>query len=89
MMGPVRAAGLLLSALLTAALQTEGSVMGLRDAVQPLAARYDAEDEDCRYFTLKAWDYIGSEEAAAAVAAKGGRDPDAAPRRLAARIRGS
>ena len=58
------------------------------DAVQPLADRYDGEDEDARFFILKAWDYLGGEEARALIARKGPKDPDVACRALADRLKG-
>jgi hypothetical protein len=60
--------------------------LGSPVAVQPLAARYDGEDEDCRFFILKVWDYVGGEEAAALVTQKGPRDKDPASRALAGRL---
>lgn len=60
--------------------------LGSAEAIEPLAARYEREDEDCRFFTLKAWDYIGGTAAAELAAAKGNRDEDNAARKLAARI---
>ena len=62
--------------------------LGSEDAVRPLADRYDGEDEDCRFFTLKAWDYIGSEEARALIARKGPADKDKACQALAGRLKG-
>jgi hypothetical protein len=62
--------------------------LGSADAVQPLADRYDGEDEDCRFFILKVWDYLGSEEARALIARKGPQDKDVACRSLAARLKG-
>jgi hypothetical protein len=62
--------------------------LGSAQAVQPLAARYDAEDEDCRFFILKAWDAIGGEEARSLIAGKGPKDEDVACRALAKRLAG-
>ena len=62
--------------------------LGSEAAVQPLTARYDAEDEDCRFFILKAWDAIGGEEARGLIAGKGAKDEDAACRALARRLAG-
>lgn len=62
--------------------------LGAAEAVQPLAERYAREDEDNRLFTLKAWDYIGGEEARSLIAQHGGKDKDAACRALAVRLRG-
>lgn len=61
--------------------------LGSAEVVQPLAARYDGEDEDCRFFILKAWDYLGSEEARALIARKGPKDEDVACRSLAERLK--
>lgn len=63
--------------------------LGSGDAVQPLAGRYDGEDEDCRFFILKAWDYIGGEEARALIARKAPKDKDVACRSLAERLKGA
>lgn len=59
--------------------------LGRTDAVRPLAERYDKEDEDCRYFTLKAWDYIGGDEARALIRQKGLKDQDRPAQSLASR----
>jgi len=61
--------------------------LGSADAVEPMAQRYDGEDEDCRFFILKAWDYIGGEEARALIARKGPKDEDVACRALAERLK--
>lgn len=60
--------------------------IGSADAVQSLAERYATEDEDCRWYTLKAMDYIGGAEALALVKGQGVKDTDGGPRRLAQRI---
>jgi HEAT repeat protein len=60
--------------------------LGSPAALEPLASRYDGEDEDCRFYTLKAFDYIGGERAASLVREKGGKDEDNACRSLAARL---
>jgi hypothetical protein len=60
--------------------------VGAREAVEPLAARYATEDEDCRWYILKAMDYIGGESALALVKGQGIKDKDGGPRRLAQRI---
>jgi len=60
--------------------------LGSGDAVRPLADRYDKEDEDCRFFTLKVWDYTGGDEARALIAQKGPKDEDVACRALAGRL---
>lgn len=62
--------------------------LGSADALQPLAGRYDGEDEDCRFFILKAWDYLGTEEARALIARKGPQDKDVACRSFAERLKG-
>lgn len=58
-------------------------------AVAPLSSRYGTEDEDCRWYTLKAMDYIGGETAMALVRDQGLKDEDGGPRRLAERITGT
>ena len=63
--------------------------LGSPDAVPVLASRYNTEDEDCRWYTLKAMDYIGGEAAMALVKSQGIKDKDGGPRRLAHRIAGS
>lgn len=63
--------------------------LGAADAVQPLAQRYAGEDEDCRFFIFKAWDYIGGEEAPSLIVRNGPKDEDKACRSLAARLRAS
>ncbi len=60
--------------------------LGAESAVEPLAARYDTEDEDCRFAILKALDYIGGEGAVALIKTKGVNDRDDACRSLAARL---
>jgi hypothetical protein len=60
--------------------------LGSPDAVEPLAARYAGEDEDCRFFILKAWDAIGGEAARTLIASRGTNDEDVACRALAARL---
>ena len=60
--------------------------LGSPEAVSLLASRYPAEDEDCRWYTLKAMDYIGGEPALALVRDRGTRDKDGGPRRIAERI---
>jgi hypothetical protein len=59
------------------------------DAVAALAKRYASEDEDCRWYILKAMDYTGGLEAERFVSSQGAKDKDANPRRLAARITAS
>jgi hypothetical protein len=60
--------------------------LGSSDAVAVLSGRYATEDEDCRWYTLKAMDYIGGPEAERLVNTLGLRDKDTGPKRLAARI---
>jgi hypothetical protein len=60
--------------------------LGAADAVPALAGRYATEDEDCRWYTLKAMDYIGGDAALALVRDQGLKDKDGGPRRLAERI---
>lgn len=60
--------------------------LGSPVALETLAARYADEDEDCRFYTLKAFDYIGGERAAALVREKGLGDEDAGCRSLAERL---
>jgi hypothetical protein len=62
-------------------------LLGAPEAVEPLVGRYAAEDEDCRWFTLKALAAIGGDRANAALEEKGGKDERAACRRLAERAR--
>lgn len=52
------------------------------EAFESLSARYADEDEDCRYFILKAMEYIGSEETRGFVRERGTEDDDLACRRL-------
>lgn len=60
-----------------------------QEAVPLLAQRLTAEDEDCRWFTIKAMDYIGGDVAAGVVKGAGVKDKDGGPRRLAERIAGA
>ena len=62
--------------------------LGTTDAVPVLTKRYATEDEDCRWYTLKALDYIGGTEAEAHVKGAGVGDKDGGPRRLAEKIAG-
>jgi len=61
--------------------------LGSAAVVEPLAERYDGEDEDCRFFILKVWDYLGGDEARALIARKGPKDEDVACRALAERLK--
>lgn len=61
-------------------------VLGSPASVTPLATRYAIEDEDCRWYTLKAMDYIGGDAAMTLVSASGLNDKDVGPKRLAQRI---
>lgn len=56
--------------------------LGSAEAVATLANRYEREDEDCRWYTLKAMDYIGGDKAAAVLKEKGSKDQDDANKRL-------
>jgi hypothetical protein len=60
--------------------------LGSQEAVATLAGRYAKEDEDPRWYTLKAMDYIGGAEAGRVVTTVGMNDEDAGPKRLATRI---
>jgi hypothetical protein len=62
------------------------ALLGSPAAVAPLAARYALEDEDPRWYTLKAMDYIGGDEAMKLVGTAGVNDEDTGPKRLAQRI---
>lgn len=50
--------------------------LGSPSIVGPLAGRYAAEDEDCRWYTLKAMDYLGTAEALEVVREKGLADQE-------------
>ena len=63
--------------------------LGSPAAVPVLSQRYAAEDEDCRWVTLKAMDYIGGAEAGTLVTNAGLADKDGGPRRLAEKITGT
>ena len=63
--------------------------LGSPAAVPVLSQRYAAEDEDCRWVTLKAMDYIGGADADALVKGAGIADKDGGPRRLAEKITGA
>ena len=60
--------------------------LGSAEAVKFLAGRYPTEDEDCRWYSLKAMDYIGGTEALAVLKDLGAKDKDGGPKRLADRI---
>jgi len=60
--------------------------LGAANAVPVLSQRYATEDEDCRWVTLKAMDYIGGADAEALVKGAGLADKDGGPRRLAEKI---
>ena len=60
--------------------------LGSSEVIEILASRYAREEEDCRWHTLKAMDYIGSDAAAVVVSTYGLADDDLAPRHLATRI---
>jgi len=63
--------------------------LGSPSIVRPLAERYAAEDEDCRWYTLKAMDYVGSAEALAVVREKGLADQEFFCQTIAKAILGS
>lgn len=60
--------------------------IGAKGSVTPLTGRYAKEDEDCRWYTLKAMDYIGGDTALAFVKEKGLTDDEEECKRLAKRI---
>jgi len=62
--------------------------IGAKGSVGPLAGRYAKEDEDCRWYTLKAMDYIGGEAPLIFVKEKGLTDGAEECKRLAKRILG-
>jgi HEAT repeat protein len=65
------------------------ALIGAPESVTPLADRLAREkDEDCRWYTIKALDYIDTDEARAAIKDKGLEDPDAAVSRLSIRSLG-
>ena len=63
--------------------------LGSPASVSVLGNRYATEDEDCRWYTLKALDYIGTDEALKVVRSAGLVDKDTGPQRLARRITGT
>jgi hypothetical protein len=63
--------------------------LGAADAVPVLSQRYATEDEDCRWVTLKAMDYIGGADAETLLKGPGLGDKDGGPRRLAEKITGT
>jgi hypothetical protein len=62
------------------------AVLGSSSAVSLLSTRYTLEDEDPRWSTLKAMDYIGGDEATKVISSVGMSDKDLGPKRLAQRI---
>ena len=60
--------------------------LGFQDVVMPLSNRYAQEDEERRWYILKAMDYIGTPEAVAFIKERGRKDKDTWPKRLAERI---
>jgi HEAT repeat protein len=62
--------------------------LGGGSIVKPLAGRYAAEDEDCRWYTLKAMDYVGSAEAMAVVREQGLTDQEFFCQAIAGKILG-
>lgn len=67
-------------------LVTAIALLGSPDVVSTLIERYPSEDEDVRWATLKALDYIGGEDALAFVASTGTKDDNKACRALAEKI---
>jgi hypothetical protein len=63
-------------------------LLGTREAVAVLGERYAKEEEDARYATLKAMDYIGGPDAERVINTSGAKDEDGGPNRLANRIAG-
>lgn len=63
-------------------------LLGTREAIAVLGERYAKEEEDARYATLKAMDYIGGPDAERVITTSGAKDEDGGPNRLAARIAG-
>jgi len=59
---------------------------GAADAVALLGRRYEEEDEDCRWATLKAMAYIGGDDAMQVVKNQGLTDEYVHARRLAEKI---
>ena len=64
------------------------AALGAPEAVPVLTQRYATEDEDCRWFTLKAMDYIGGADAESLIKGQGLSDKDGGPRRLAEKAAG-
>ena len=62
------------------------ATLGSPDVISVLSGRYATEDEDCRWYTLKAMDYIGGDAAMKVVTTSGVADKDVGPKRLAQRI---
>lgn len=62
--------------------------LGSPSIVKPLAGRYAGEDEDCRWYTLKAMDYVGGDEAMSVVREKGLADQEFFCQALAGKILG-
>lgn len=62
---------------------------GALEAVNLLSERYAQEEELCRWYTLKAWDDIGTEQALALIKEKGPKDNYGSVMILAARILGT
>jgi hypothetical protein len=59
---------------------------GSPDALATLTQRYDKEDEQGRWYTLKAMDYIGGDAAMAFIKEKGPKDKEYSIKALAARV---
>lgn len=65
------------------------AAIGSPEAVPVLDQRYATEDDDCRWYSLKALDYIGTEEAREVIRRRGLIDPEAYYRAVAKRILGN
>ncbi len=63
--------------------------IGSPEAVATLASRYATEDEDSRFYTIKAMDYIGGDAALALVRDQGSKDADSSPQRISMRVLGT
>ena len=61
-------------------------LLGSADAVALLSRRYEEEDEDCRWATMKAMAYIGGDAAMQVVKNQGLKDEYVHARRLAEKI---
>lgn len=71
--------------VVTLEIQAPGQI-GAADAVALLGRRYEEEDEDCRWATLKAMAYIGGDAAMRVVKNQGFKDEYVHARRLAEKV---